>query len=58
MNAIAFLFELIFDMFCSFWTKYSEEPDASFFYESLRGKEVPNLLKNTGVFFYYKFALL
>lgn len=54
MNAITFLFELIADMFCSFWTEYLEEPDANFFCKSLRGKEVSNLLKNTRVFFFAK----
>lgn len=58
MNAITFLFVLIFDMLHSFWTEYSEEPDANFLYKSLRGKEVSNFLKNTGVFFYHKFAPL
>lgn len=37
MNANTFLFVLIFDMVGSFWTEFSEEPDANFLYNLLRG---------------------
>lgn len=52
MNVITFSFVLIFDIFGSFWTQFSEEPDANFLYNSLRGGKDSNVIKNTGVFFY------
>lgn len=58
MNAKAFSFVLIFDMFGSFWMEFSEELDANFPYHSLRGGEVFNLFKNTGVLFDQKFTPL
>lgn len=37
MNANTSSFVLIFDTFGSFWIEFSEEPDANFLYNSLRG---------------------
>lgn len=58
MNVNIFSFVLIFDMFGSFWTEFSEELDANFLYSSLRGGKVFNLLRNTGLFFYQNFTPL